>query len=105
MLTEFKVRCRSVKETIEVLNFLFENGHAWRGGSKHANLSKYEADNLVGLYVTDAEDYDCYHPQEGMVTFETSEVAFWSAECDLPAYSIEYIQEYYKGLNKCSKHK
>lgn len=94
MLNNVKVRLKTVKEAEKILACLFENGHSWRGGSKNAKLSEYKINNLIGIYIEDTGEYDCYQ-QKAAVTFDTVEESFWS-ESKLIPITAEQILEYYK---------
>ena len=92
MLNNIKIKTRSLKEVVSVLEVLFSNGHTWRGGGTSTDLSDYEADNLIGLYVRDDEFYS---GDKAVVTFETDCQSFWSDKDHLNV-SPEQVEEYYK---------
>lgn len=95
-LNGVKVRCSSTKECLEVLDILFMNGHAWRGGSTVNTLAQYEIDNLYGLYIKDTDKSD-YYQQNGAITFETYKESFWSDALHIPM-SIQQVKDYYGGV-------
>lgn len=93
MLSGVKVKCTSIKEWLEVLDVLFNNGHAWRGGSTISTISQYEVDNLYGLYIKDTDKSD-YYQQKGAITFETYKDSFWSDSSHIPV-NLQQIKDYY----------
>lgn len=93
-LNAVKVRIYSVKEGERVLKVLFQNGHAWRGCSVTYKLSKYEVNNLFGLYIKDT-DLDDFYQQKSAITFEESESCFWSDKRHVPM-SVRQVLDYYK---------
>lgn len=75
-----------------MLEVLFSKGHTWRGGSTSTDLSEYEADNLIGLYISDDLFYS---GDKAVVTFETDCQSFWSDK-DHISMTLEQVEEYYK---------
>jgi hypothetical protein len=94
MINNVKARCRSVAETLQVLNCLIANGHAWRGGGTHNTLAEYEVNNLIGIYIKDTDENDFYQ-QKSAITFETCIKEFW-CNTGYQYMSPEQILEYYK---------
>ena len=93
MLNNIKVKSNSIREITQVLSILFENGHAWRGGTQDNSLSDYEKDNLYGILVMDTDKND-YYQQKAAVTFETDPQDFWSESSCITMKTGE-IKEYY----------
>lgn len=93
-LNGVKIRIHSVKECQDVLKVLFDNGHAWRGGSTDSKLSKYEVNSVCGLYVKDTEEEDQYN-QKAAITFEESETSFWS-ESNHVTMTVRQVIDYYQ---------
>ena len=92
MINNVKIKTRSLKEVVHVLEILFSKGHTWRGGSTNTDMSRYEADNLIGLYISDDTFYS---NDKAVVTFETDCQGFWSDKNHL-SMTPEQVEEYYQ---------
>lgn len=93
-LNGVKIRIHSVKECQRLLRVLFENGHAWRGGSTDYKLSEYEVNSLCGLYIKDTTPDDFYQ-QKSAITFEESETSLCSDKEHL-AMTVQQVLDYYQ---------